>query len=285
MKKVFYYLLGCCVLSTGLTGCNKPASASKFITVVSREDGSGTRGAFIELTGVEQKNEAGKKVDLTTVEAEITNSTAVMMTTIAQSENAIGYISLGSLNESIKAVAIDGAAATADAVKDKSYPIARPFQIVTSNDLSKITEDFIAYIMSEQGQKIVVDNGYVSEKSNGRYEGSALNGKITIAGSSSVTPVMEKLKEGYLLLNPEVKIEIQQSDSTTGAISTMEGVCDIGMLSRNLKESEVDSGLTAQVIALDGIAVIVHPDAAVDTLSIEQVRKIFTGEMKRWNDL
>lgn len=263
----------------------KESVAEGPISVVSREDGSGTRGAFIELFGIEQKNEAGEKVDMTTDDAEITNSTSVMMTSIAGNEQAIGYISLGSLNETVKAIKIDGADATVDNIKSGSYKIARPFNIATKEGLSDVAADFIKFIMSEQGQKVVEDNGYISKENNGAYEASGLSGKVVVAGSSSVTPVMEKLKEAYAALNPDVTVEVQQSDSTTGVTSAIEGVCDIGMASRELKDSELEAGITGTVIAMDGIAVIVNNDSPVEELTSENVKDIFTGEVTDWENL
>lgn len=255
------------------------------ITVVSREDGSGTRGAFIELFGIEEKNDAGEKVDMTTEDAEITNSTSVMMTTIAGNQDAVGYISLGSLNDTVKAVKIDGAEATVENIKSGAYKIARPFNIATGETVSDAAADFIQYIMSEEGQKVVEDNGYISQGNEGAYNGAGVSGKIVIAGSSSVTPVMEKLKEAYTILNPDVTIEVQQSDSTTGMTSALEGVCDIGMASRELKDSELEAGLTPAVIAMDGIAVIVNNDSPVTELGSADVKAIFTGEATDWADI
>lgn len=261
------------------------AAAAGPITVVSREDGSGTRGAFIELFGIEVKNDAGEKVDMTTEDAEITNSTSVMMTTIAGNKGAIGYVSLGSLNDTIKAVKIDSAEATVDNIKSNTYKIARPFNIATKEGLSDVAQDFIDYIMSEEGQKVVEASHYISQGSNGAYTSGNLTGKIVVAGSSSVTPVMEKLKEAYVVLNPNVIIEVQQSDSTTGMTSAIEGVCDIGMASRELKDSELSAGLTPMVIAMDGIAIIVNKDSAVNELTSDNVKAIFTGEATEWEDV
>ena len=255
------------------------------ITVVSREDGSGTRGAFIELFGIETKNDAGEKVDNTTEDAEITNSTSVMMTTIAGYKGAIGYVSLGSLNDTVKAVDIDGAEATVDAIKAGEYKVARPFNIAVKEGLSDVASDFIKFIMSEDGQKVVEDNGYISQGNEGAYTASGLKGKVVVAGSSSVTPVMEKLKEAYAAVNPDVEIEVQQSDSTTGMTSAIEGVCDIGMASRDLKDSELEAGLTSTVIAMDGIAVVVNNDSPVAELTSENVKNIFTGEITDWADV
>ena len=254
------------------------------ITVISREDGSGTRGAFIELFGIEVKNDAGEKVDMTTDDAEITNSTCVMMTSVAGNTEAIGYISLGSLNDTVKAVKIDGAEATVDNIKSGTYKIARPFNIATKGEVSDVAQDFIKYIMSEDGQKVVEDNGYISQGNDGVYESAGLSGKVVV-GSSSVTPVMEKLKEAYVALNPDVTIEVQQSDSTTGMTSAIEGVCDIGMASRDLKDSEIEKGLTGTTIAMDGIAVIVNNDSPVEELSSDSVKGIYTGEITDWADV
>ena len=253
------------------------------ISVVSREDGSGTRGAFIELFGIEQTDESGEKVDLTTTSAEITNSTAVMMTTIAGNPQAIGYISLGSMNDTVKALKIDGAEATADNIKAGTYKVARPFNIATKDDVSAVAQDFITFIMSEEGQAVVEENGYISQGNNGAYTASGQSGKVVVAGSSSITPVMEKLKEAYTALNPDVTIEIQQNDSTTGMTSVAEGGCDIGMASRALKDSELEKGLTPTVIAMDGIAVIVNNENTISDMTSENVKAIFTGEITDWS--
>ena len=258
---------------------------SGMISPVSREDGSGTRGAFIELFGIETKDADGNKIDNTTDLAEITNSTSVMMTTVQGNEYAIGYVSLGSLNDSVKAMNIDGAEATVDNIKSGTYKISRPFNIVTKEGLSEVAADFVKYIMSEDGQAVVEDNGYISQGNEGAYEASGLSGKVTVAGSSSVTPVMEKLKEAYMAVNPDVDIEVQQSDSTTGVNSAIEGICDIGMASRELKDSEASEGITAQAIALDGIAVIVNLNNPISDMTSEQVRSIFTGETQDWSDI
>lgn len=252
------------------------------ITVVTREDGSGTRGAFIELLGIEQADDSGTKVDRTTLEAIQSNSTSVMMTTVAGDPYAIGYISLGSLNDTVKAVKIDGAEATVEAIENGSYKVARPFNIATTADLNEAAQDFIGYILSDDGQRVVEDAGYISVASTAYAGASGLEGRVVVAGSSSVTPVMEKLKEAYAAVQPGVEIEIQQSDSSTGMTSTVEGICDIGMASRDLKDSELEQGLTPTVIATDGIAVVVNNANPVDGLSAEQVQEIFTGEVTSW---
>ena len=265
-------------------GASASTSPSGEVSVYSREDGSGTRGAFIELFGIEEKDANGDKVDLTTPTAAITNATSVMMTSVAGDANAIGYISLGSLNNTVKALSIDGAEATAENVKSGTYKVARPFNIVTKDGVSDVAQDFIDYIMSSDGQKVVEENGCISVADNaGSYKASGKSGKIVIAGSSSVTPVMEKLAEAYKALNPDVAIEVNQSDSTTGVNMATEGTCDIGMVSRELKDSE--NGVKATVIAQDGIAVIVNPDASIDELTSDQVKGIYTGELTTWEDV
>lgn len=283
-KKIMTAVLAGAMFTASLTGCGKGGSNDN-ITVVSREDGSGTRGAFIEVFGIEEKDADGNKVDNTISTAEITNSTSVMMITIAGNKSAIGYISLGSLDNSVKAVKIDGAEATVDNVKNGSYKISRPFNIATKGNVSEQTQDFIDYIFSAEGQAVIEDAGYISQGNNGSYTASGKSGKITIMGSSSVTPVMEKLKEAYVALNPDVTIEVQQSDSTTGMTSAIEGACDIGMASRDLKDSEISEGLNAQAIALDGIAVVVNNDSNVTDLTSDQVKQIYTGDITKWSEL
>ena len=258
--------------------------SSKDITVVSREDGSGTRGAFIELMGIEKKNDAGEKVDYTTEDANITNSTSVMMTTVAGNEYAIGYISLGSLDDSVKALKIDGAEATVDDIKDGTYKVARPFNIVLGKETSDVAQDFINFIMSKEGQSVISENGYIGSDDAAEFASNGATGKIVVAGSSSVTPVMEKLKEAYNAVCPNVEIEVQQSDSTTGVTSTRDGICDIGMASRDLKDSEKEAGVTSQTIAMDGIAVIVNNSNPTEELSSETVSKIYTGDITTWAD-
>lgn len=223
---------------------------------------------------------------MTTLDASITNSTSVMMTTVSGDENAIGYISLGSLNDTVKAVKIDGAEASAENVANDTYKVSRPFNIVTGKEASDAAKDFVSYIMSAEGQQIVEDNGYIKEDAEAAaYEAGDVSGKVVVAGSSSISPVMEKLKEAYEEVNKDVTIEIQTSDSTTGVNSANEGICDIGMASRELKDEEKELGLEAQVIARDGIAVIVNNENDTDELTSEQVKAVFTGETTEWEDL
>ena len=258
--------------------------SSSDITIVSREDGSGTRGAFIELFGIQEEMD-GEKVDMTTEEAQITNSTSVMMTTVAGDEYAIGYISLGSLDESVKALKIDGAEATAENVKSGDYKVSRPFNIAPKKDLdNEVAKDFINYIMSAEGQKVVEDNGYIAVEGAEAFEGTQPSGKAVVGGSSSVSPVMEKLAEAYKEVNPNAEIELQTTDSTTGMTSAIDGSYDIGMASRELKEEEI-AELDAKVIATDGIAVIVNNNNAMDELSSDQVKAIYTGEALTWDEV
>ena len=256
------------------------------INVISREDGSGTRGAFIELFGIEQKDADGNKVDYTTDEADITNSTSVMMTSVAGNPNAIGYISLGSLNETVKALTIDGVEASVENIKAGAYTVARPFNIATQAEVSEAAQAFIDFILSAEGQAVIEESGYIAVVEDApAFAGSAVEGKVVVAGSSSVTPVMEKLKEAYEAINPNANIEVQQSDSTTGMNNAIEGVCDIGMASRAVKDSEIEAGLTSITIAMDGIAVIVSNDNATDGLTTDQVRAIYMGEITDWSEI
>ena len=272
-------------------GSNGSASGSDFdtsntISVVSREDGSGTRGAFVELTGVEEKNSDGKKVDMTTDEAIISNSTEIMMTTVAGDDYAIGYASLGSVNDTIKALNVDGVEATAENVSNGKYTLARPFNIVTSKSgVSAVAQDFINFIMSDDGQKIISDNKYIEVDSTGAFESDKSTGSIVVAGSSSVTPVMEKLAEAYKKVNSGAEIEIQESDSTTGVTNAINGTCDIGMASRDLKDTEIKENIEATVIAMDGIAVIVNKNNTLDDITTDQIAKIFKGEVTTWDEV
>lgn len=258
--------------------------ADKSITVISREEGSGTRGAFVELTGVEQKID-GKKVDMTTEDAQITNNTSAMLMTVEGDEQAIGYVSLGSLNEKVKAVKVEDVEATAENVSNGTYKIARPFNIAFKADgQSDLSKDFIAYIMSEEGQTIINEHGYVGSNDAAAYEGNGAEGKLVVGGSSSVSPVMEKLIEAYKAVNPKADIELQTTDSTTGMTAAIDGTYDIGMDSRELKEDEA-AALSHRAIAMDGIAVIVNQANLTDELSVEQIGSIFTGELTKWNEI
>lgn len=258
--------------------------SSNDITIVSREDGSGTRGAFIELFGIEEKKD-GEKVDMTTDDAQITNSTSVMLTTVAGDDYAIGYVSLGSLNDTVKALKIDGEEATEQNIKDGKYKICRPFNIATKKGAdNEVAKDFIAYIMSKEGQQVISDNGYIGDDSAEAYAGSKPSGKAVVGGSSSVSPVMEKLIEAYKKVNTGAEIELQTTDSTTGMTSAIDGSYDIGMASRELQDEEKDK-LDSQVIATDGIAVIVNKNNTIDELSSDQVKTIYTGDATTWDEV
>lgn len=278
-------LIGCGGSSNSGSSAASNQTASKKITVVSREDGSGTRGAFIELFGIEEKDASGKKIDNTTEDANITNSTEVMMQTVAGNPAAIGYTSLGALNSSVKALKVDGAEATVANVKSGSYKVTRPFNIATKESVSEAATDFINYILSAEGQKVVEDKGYISEGNKGAFKSNGASGKVVVGGSSSVTPVMEKLIEAYKKVNANVTIELQQSDSTTGMTQAGDGTVDIGMASRELKDSEKSKGLKGTKIAIDGIAVIVNKDNSLDSITSEQVKSIFTGKVTDWSQV
>lgn len=278
-------LIGCGSGSNSGSSAASNQTASKKITVVSREDGSGTRGAFIELFGIEEKDASGKKIDNTTEDANITNSTEVMMQTVAGNPAAIGYTSLGALNSSVKALKVDGAEATVANVKSGTYKVTRPFNIATKESVSDAATDFINFILSAEGQKVVEDKGYISEGNKGAFKSSGASGKVVVGGSSSVTPVMEKLIEAYKKVNANVTIELQQSDSTTGMTQAGDGTVDIGMASRELKDSEKSKGLKDIKIAIDGIAVIVNKDNSLDSITSEQVKSIFTGKVTDWSQV
>ena len=255
------------------------------VTIVSREDGSGTRGAFIELFGIEEKQDDGTKVDMTTTDAQITNNTSVMLTTVADNEYAIGYVSLGSLNDSVKALKIDGAEATAENIENGSYKVSRPFNIAVKKDLNnKVAKDFMSFIMSTEGQKVVADEKYIAVADVKDYAGTKPSGSCVVGGSSSVSPLMEKLIEAYKAVNPNESIELQTSDSTTGMTSTIEGSYDIGMASRELKEEEA-AELEPTVIATDGIAVVVNNANPLDELSADQVKDIYVGNVSTWDEI
>ncbi len=260
-------------------------NSKKSISVLSREDGSGTRGAFIELFGIEKKDAKGKKLDYTTDEAAITNSTAVMLTSVAGDSYAIGYVSLGSLNDSVKAVKIDGASATVANINNGSYKISRPFNIAVREGLSPAAQDFVNFIVSDEGQKIIAANKYIKIQNTKAYSSNKASGKVVVAGSSSVSPVMEKLIESYKSVNPNAKIELQTSDSTTGVTNAINKTCDIGMASRALKDSEKAKGVQEVTIAIDGIAVIVNKANPVENMTKAQVEQIFTGKVSKWSDV
>ena len=284
MKKRIAGILTAALIGTTVMGTVVMAAPSGAIDVISREDGSGTRGAFVELFGIEEEKD-GEKVDMTTQEASITNNTDVMLTTVAGDENSIGYVSLGSLNDTVKAVKIDGAEATAENVADDTYKVARPFNIVTGDKLSDAAQDFINYILSDEGQAIVEQEDFIQIDASGAYKSNGTTGKtISVAGSSSVTPVMQVLAEKYEAVSGN-KVEVNQSDSSTGVSSAIDGTCDIGMASRELKDSETSQGVVSTVIAVDGIAVIVNSENTVTNLTLDQVGQIYKGELTEWSQV
>ena len=284
MKKLISLLI--ISVMTLFTGCglsNKPFDESREITVITREDGSGTRDAFTELTGVLVKGE-NTRTDNTAVSALTINSTEAVITNVKDNAYAIGYISLGSLNDSVTAVKVNGIDVTAENIKSGEYAISRPFNIAYNGELSDVAQDFVTFILSADGQKVVSDEGYVTVSENDAYNGAKPSGKISIAGSSSVSPVMEKLAEAYQAVNTNAKIEIQTSDSSAGIQSVTENTCDIAMASRELKNEESDT-LTSQTIAKDGIAVIVNKKNTYIDLTMEQIKSIYTGETDNWSDI
>ena len=301
LKKLAAISLSVLCVAGMLTGCgggnsnsssgasssgSSSAGEAKPISIVSREDGSGTRGAFIELFGVQEKDADGNKVDNTSVDANIVKSTEVMMTTVANDDFAIGYTSLGALNDTVKALKVDGVEATAENIKAGTYKISRPFNIATKGKVSDVADDFMKYIMSSDGQQVIEDNGYIKvDDAAAAFKSSGAEGTVVVAGSSSVTPVMEKLAEAYEKVNTKAKIDIQESDSTTGMTAVAEGTCDIGMASRELEDSEKDAGLTPAAIALDGIAVIVNKNNTLDDIKPDMVKSIYVGDVTDWNDV
>lgn len=289
LKKITGMLVATAMVGTMLVGCggSDSASGNTFISVVSREDGSGTRGAFIEITGVEAKDENGDKVDYTTIDAQIAPSTSIVMTSVAGDDNAIGYISLGALNDTVKAVAIDGVEATSDNVILGTYTVSRPFNIAVMDTLENgAATDFMTYILSEEGQEVVGNNGCIAiTEGIVPYVNNGVSGKVTVGGSSSVSPVMEKLIEAYAEVNPNVTVELQSSDSTSGMTLAADGTYDIGMASREVKDEEIALGLMPTVMAIDGIAVVVNNNSEITSLTIDQVRDIFTGAITTWEEL
>jgi phosphate transport system substrate-binding protein len=268
------------------SGGNQVFNAEKNIYVVSREDGSGTRGTFIDLFGMEYRSDDGTiRKDLTTKEAIIADKTDVVMTNVTNSPYVIGYISLGSLNDTVKALQVDGVSVSVESIQSGAYRIQRPINIAYKDELTDLAGDFINFILSREGQLVVTANDYVPVNINApHYSGNRPSGKIVTAGSSSVTPVMEKLKEAYLVLNPDAIIEVQMSDSTAGMNAAINGTCDIGMASRELKEGE-KAELTDLAIALDGIVLIVHNENPIQNLTSEQIKNIYTGKITKWSEL
>lgn len=284
LRKLASIALATMMIGTALTGCggsDESITEDTDISVISREEGSGTRGAFVELMGVVDDEDK----DITVATAEITQSTAVMLTTVKDNIAAIGYVSLGSLSDDVKAVKVDGVEATVENVKDGSYKVSRPFNIAYKEDsLSDVAKDFMKFIMSAEGQAIVAENGYISIETTEKYTASGLSGKVVLAGSTSVAPVMGKIAEAYMKLNKDVDVEVQEGGSSAGMTSAIEGACDIGMASREVKASEIEKGLTSTTIAIDGIAVIVNKDNTLaDDLTSEQIKGIYLGDITKWS--
>ncbi len=276
-RKIAQVCTAMTIAATMFTGC---AGNHSSITVISREDGSGTRSAFTELMGI-----LADDTDNTVATAEISNSTSVVMQSVVGNANAIGYISLGSLNDEVKAVSVDGVSVTVENIVNGTYNVSRPFNIATKEDISELASDFVTYILSADGQALIEEEGYIAVSDAEAYTPAGLTGTIVIAGSTSVAPVMEVLADEYKALNEGVTIEIQQTGSSAGMTSTIEGACDIGMASREVKDTEIAQGLAPTVIAMDGIAVIVNPENPVENLTSEQIRGIYTGEITDWNEL
>lgn len=284
MKKIFGVLIILVLVVSVLAGCNPSNSdnafdSSKDINVISREDGSGTRGAFVELLGIEEDG-----LDNTTLEATISNSTSVVMSSVASDKYAIGYISLGSLNDTVAAIKVGGVDATVDNIKNGSYKVSRPFNIATKGEVSELAQDFINFILSDDGQKIAEDEGFISKEKKGAFTSTNPTGKITVAGSTSVAPLMDKLKEAYNAVNSGLEIEIQSSGSSAGMTAAIDGIADIGMASRELKDSEL-AELTNIVIALDGIAVVVNKDNTITDLTADEIKGIYVGDFTKWSDV
>ena len=310
MKKLLSTILVCGLLAASLAGCGSKDEGtttegtsntsgteadasgneesdfdfSRSISVVSREDGSGTRGAFIELMGIEVEGEDGSSTDMTTVEATIASRTDVMLTNVSGNPYAIGYVSMGSLNDTVKAVAVDGVEATTENIINGTYAVSRPFNIATNGEPTGLAADFISFILSAEGQAIVAEDYIAVDSEAEAYAGEALEGTISVGGSSSVYPVMEQLVEAYQEVNPNATIELQQTDSSSGMNGAAEGTLDIGMASRALSDDEAAT-LNGIQIALDGIAVIVNPENPIDNLTSEQVRQIYVGEVTSWADV
>ncbi len=295
--KILSVLAAAVLSATMFTACGSDDSSAagdaskseskggKNITVISREDGSGTRGAFIELTGVEEKDADGNKSDKTTVDALIFKSTDVVLTQVAGDPNSIGYVSLGSINDTVKALKVDGVEPTVENVENGTYTIVRPFNIVVKDDLSDAAKDFQSYILSKEGQEVIADKYIAIDNSAAEYKATGAKGKVVVAGSSSVFPIMEKVAEEFMKVNSDITVEVQSSDSSTGVKSTIDGTCDIGMASRELKDTETSEGVQGVEIAKDAIAMIVNNDNDIADISIDNIRKIFIGETTSWDDV
>lgn len=267
------------------TGAEDTEKVTGLMHVISREEGSGTRGAFTEITGILEKNDTGEEVDNTSEEVTVVNSTEGVVSAVNSDENAIGYISLGSLNDEVKAVKIDGVEVSSENVNSEDYKIARPFLLAyREEELSEIGQDFLDFIMSTEGQAIVEEDGYVSLEATEEYQPKNLQGRIAVAGSTSVTPLMEKLVDAYKEFNPGFEADIQSNGSSAGIQAVQEGIAEIGMSSRALKAEEEEI-VESSTIAMDGIAVIVNKNNPIEDLSLDHVRDIFVGEILDWEEI
>lgn len=255
---------------------------SKTINVVTRENGSGTRGAFVEIVGVVDSEDN----DAIYQEAVVQQGTNAVMSTVAGDLYGIGYISLGSLNETVKTVKVNGSEPTVENIKAGDYPISRPFNIAYKDGgLSELGQDFVNFIMSAEGQAIVAENSLIeAEDAAPAYASSGATGDIVVGGSTSVTPAMEALAEAYMERNVDTNIEIQSTGSTAGITGVIDGNVEIGMASRELKDEEA-AVLKHQAIGIDGIAIIVHNNNPIDDLSLEQVKTIYLGETTAWSEV
>lgn len=311
MKKSFKALPLLAVAGLAFSAVTPVLAQEGYIGVVSREDGSGTRGAFVEIVGVVDEDDN----DMTTLDAVIQNSTNGVMQTVAGDVQAIGYISLGSLGDAVKGLAVDGVEVTSENVTNGSYPIARPFNVAWSKDteLSDVATDFLDFVYSAQGQTIVEEEGYVqvtrsageeaeevtqeetteaesTEESSEEtvelpsYEAAGLEGTIEVVGSTSVSPIMEKLAEAYSELNEGVTINITSNGSSAGMEAAMNGTAELGMASRDLTDDE-KGALNYDAVAIDGIAVIVHTENPLSDISLEHVKQIFLGEVTEWEEI
>ncbi|HBC29891.1 MAG TPA: phosphate ABC transporter substrate-binding protein [Clostridiales bacterium] len=280
------------MLSMVFAGCTQetpgtPAADFDFdkdITVVARDAASGTRGAFHEIMNIIVK-ENDTEVDKLVVGALEFDGTDKVITAIEGDKYGIGYISLGSVSERIKAVAVDGVEPTVENVRSGSYSVSRPFLLVTKGTESKLVKDFLKFTESAEGQAITNEMKFIGAiDAPGEYTASGMSGTIKVAGSTSVAPLMEKLQEAYNELNPDVTFETQAQGSSQGIKAAIDGSYDIGMASRELKAEEA-SELNRYVLAIDGIAVIVNNENPKSDLAADDITNIYIGEITKWNEV
>ena len=291
MKKILLAILSIAmvgVLGVAAVGCGEDKMTDT-ITVITRESGSGTRGAFIELTGVQQKDKDGNKVDRTVKTAQVANSTAVALQNVQKNPSAIAYISLGSLTDSVKAVPFEGTAATVDNIKNGSYTLSRPFNLAYKEDNDNPTlADFMKYIASTEAAEVINGEDFIAPENTASYTkpATAPTEKLVVNGSSSVYPLMQALVESYCKASGVSKstIDLQFNDSTAGMTGAMNGTYDLGMASRELEESEA-AALQSVVLATDGIAVIVNNMNPITNITKEQLCNIYIGVATKWSDV